>query len=405
MEQYRYVAHNQKGERLEGNVEAVDTRQAVNVLHDRGLVVVKLTPKDRLNPLSFFFSSIHGVGIGELANFTRQLATMITAGLTLTDAIKILEKQTENEKLAKVLSGLGRDIQGGFTFAAGLSRHSDIFSDAYINMIKVGEASGTLDKVLTKLADTLEKQREFQGKVKSAFVYPIIVLVAMVAVTAIILIFVMPKLTDLYSQLGANLPISTKILISISKFMQFFWWLVLLAIIGIIMSLRKFKKTPEGAYLIDSFMFRLPVFGGLIRNTSFTEITRTLGALVASGVPIMESLRITSEVAPNSLHKDSLIRAISIVEKGTPLSVALTRDPLFPPIIPQMISVGEQTGKMDEVLEKISHYFESEAELQVKNLTVALEPIIMIVLGAMVGFLIFSIIMPIYQLTSSISAQ
>lgn len=397
MEQFQYTVKDTKGITHQGLVEAVDPRAASQILHDRGFVVIRIEPKKQGLTLAFF----KGVNISHLANFTRQLATMITSGLPLTDALVVLQKQTENKKMTEIITSLADEIQAGNTFASALAKHSDIFSPAYINIVRSGEASGTLDTVLQKLADNLEKEREFQGKVKGAFVYPVIILIAMTLVTSIIMIFVVPKLTELYSNLNINLPLPTVILIALSKFMANFWWLLLIMLVAAGIAFRRYKRTPQGALLIDTITLQLPVLGRLNRDTSLTELTRTLGSLVGAGVPILEALKIAGEVASNAIHRNAIGKATTLVEKGAALSKAVAQQEVFPAILPQMIAVGEETGKMDDVLSKLAHYFEIEVDQQVKNLTTALEPIIMVTLGIMVGLLVVSIILPIYSITSA----
>lgn len=396
MQQFNYTVKDKAGITRKGLVEAVDPRAASQILHDRGYVVIKVEPKK--NDLTFGFG---GVGIGPIANFTRQLATMISSGLPLTESLVVLQKQTENKKLQEVIQQLGDDIQGGSTFAASLSKHPKEFSVAYINIVKAGESSGTLDKVLGKLADTLEKQREFQAKVKGAFVYPAIILVAMGLVMAVILIFVIPKLSELYTQLNITLPLPTVIMIGLSNFTIRFWWLlIILGVLGSI-ALRRYRATEAGALVIDKLILKVPIMGKLNRDSSLTEFTRTLSSLITAGVPILEGLKIAADVATNAIHRQAVKKTISLVEKGAQLSKALGQDDVFPAIVPQMVAVGEETGKIDDVLAKVSNYFELEVDHQVKNLTASLEPIIMIVLGVMVALLVISVILPIYSLTSA----
>jgi len=398
MLQFKYVVRDQKGVNKEGLIEAGTAKAAASILHERGFVVVTLTAHKQGGGLPTFFG---GVNLGDLTNFTRQLATMINSGLPLTDSLQILQKQTEKPKLGEVIRSIAEDIQGGSTFAESLSKHDDLFSQVYINVVRAGESSGTLDQVLTNLANTLEKDRDFQGKVKGAFIYPVIILFAMLLVSSIILIFVVPKLTQLYTDLKITLPLPTRILIGVSDFATHFWWLVILIMVAAFWLLRRYRKTPQGALFIDRISLKIPIMGKLNRDTSLTELTRTLGALVGAGVPILEALKISANVASNALHRQAVSRASTLVEKGTTLSKALSVDDTFPPIIPQMVSVGEETGKMDDVLNKVSHYYELEVENQVKNLTTALEPMIMIVLGIMVAALVISIILPIYNITSA----
>ena len=396
MQQFNYIVKDKTGITRKGLIEANDERAASAILHERGYVVIKVDAKKK--ELTF---GLGGVGIGPIANFTRQLATMISSGLPLTESLVVLQKQTDNKKLQEVIQQLGDDIQGGSTFAACLSKHPKEFSIAYINIVKAGESSGTLDKVLNKLAETLEKQREFQSKVKGAFVYPAIVMVAMAMVMGVILIFVIPKLSELYTQLNITLPLPTIIMIGLSNFTVRFWWLMIIAGFAASVALRRYRATEAGALVVDNLILKIPIMGRLNRDSSLTEFTRTLSSLITAGVPILEGLKISGDVATNAIHRQAIVHAIALVEKGTPLSKALGQEDVFPAIIPQMVAVGEETGKIYDVLAKVSNYFELEVDHQVKNLTASLEPSIMNVLGVIVALLVISVILPIYSMTSA----
>lgn len=401
MEQYIYTVKDQRGKTKSGIIEAIDQRQASNMLHDRGLVVIKLESKQTGRDLMSLIQSFRGISLSDQANFTRQLSTMVTAGLNLLDALFILEKQASDPHFKEVIESIAKDVQGGASFANALSRHKNVFSPAFINMVRAGEASGTLDQVLNKLAEALERQREFDSKVKGAFIYPIIVIIAMIVVSFVILVFVIPRLTGLYKDLGTQLPLPTLILLQISSVVRYTWWLIIAGMVAGFIFFRRYAKTNVGSRQIDSIVMKIPLMGQISANTSMAVLTRTLGSLVGSGVPIIEALKISANVATNALHRESIVKASQAVEKGAVLSAILSKDPLFPPIVSQMISVGEETGKLDEVLEKLSQYFESEVEQSVKNLTAAIEPVIMVILGLMVAFLVISIILPIYKITSS----
>lgn len=396
MQQFSYIVKDKQGQTKKGLIEAADPRAASAILHDRGFVVIKIETKKK--EFAFNFG---GIPIGAIANFTRQLSTMISSGLPLTDSLAVLQKQTDNKRLQEIIVSLADDIQGGSTFATSLAKHPKAFSIAFVNIVKAGESSGTLDKVLAKLAETIEKEREFQAKVKGAFIYPAIIMVAMVLVISIIMIFVVPKLSELYVQLNVDLPLPTKILMFLSGVFVNFWWLIIILAVIASIFFKRYRKSEKGALVVDRIILKIPIMGKLNRDTSLTEFTRTLSSLIAAGVPILEGLKISAAVASNATHRLAIRRATTLVEKGAQLSKAIGQDNTFPAIVPQMIAVGEETGKIDDVLAKVSNYFDMEVDHQVKNLTASLEPIIMIVLGVMVALLVISIILPIYGLTSS----
>lgn len=397
MQEFKYTVTDKKGVHHQGLVEAVNKKQAANILHEREFTVLSITEKKGQFEINLF----NKIGIGPIAQFTRQLATMISSGLPLAESLEVLQKQTENKRLQVVIKEISEEISGGSSFSTALSKHPDIFNAAYINVIKAGEASGTIDKVLIKLAATMEKEREFKGKIKGALIYPAIITMGMLGVAAIILIFVVPKLAEVYIDLEIELPLPTRILIVISDFLVIFWWLVIIiTVVGLIL-LKRYRNTPSGALVVDRLLLKVPVTGKLNRDSSLTEFTRILGALVGAGVPILEALKISGETASNAVHRGAVENVVSKLEKGASLSKALETEGVFPPIIPQMVKVGEETGKMDEVLTRVSEFFEMEVDQEVKNLTTALEPIIMVVLGVMVGGLMIAIILPIYSITDA----
>jgi len=399
MEKFEYKAKDKQGKTVKGIVEATDEKQAANILREKGFLVIALKAKkedlgDTIR--STFFRKIK---LTDKVNFTRQLATMLTAGLRLTEALEILENQS-SPAMRKVVEEIRRDVEGGKDLSSSLEKHPDAFDQVYIALVRAGESAGVLEKVLTRLADNLERQREFQGKIKSAMIYPAIIILGMVAVAGIMIIFVIPKMTSLYEEFQAQLPLPTRILLGISKFVTLFWWLILLAIGGMVVGLRVLLKNPAFRKQYDQILFKLPILGNIRQKSILTEFTRTLGLLVGTGVLVVDALRILKGSLGSLIYQEAIDQTAKEVEKGLPLASALAETGAFPFVLPQMISVGEETGKLDEVLERISNYFQQESENAVKGLTSAMEPIIMIVLGVGVAFLMISVIMPIYNLTS-----
>ena len=326
---------------------------------------------------------------------------MITAGLPLTQAIDILFKQESDPRLRDIVGQLFRDVESGNTLNQSLAKYPEVFSRIYVNLVKAGEASGSLDKVLTRLADNEEKMREFKSQVKGAFIYPIIVVVVMIIVFVVMMVFVVPKLTSMYKDLGAELPLPTKILIGLSDVFTHQFYIPLILAIAAVGFYRYFSKTDVGIRQMAELQFKIPVFGKLRKQSELTEFSRTLSLLVSAGIPILEALSIVSDAIDDPIYRDALKDAARQVERGASLSTPLKADPHFPPLLSQMVAVGEETGKLDEVLMKVSNFFESETEIALKGLTSALEPMIMIFLGVLVAALVISIILPIYKLTSS----
>jgi type IV pilus assembly protein PilC len=399
MKRFNYKAKDKSGNLVVGEVEALSPGAAAKLVKGRGLYVISITPKMD-SPFAIIRRFREKITAGDVTTFTRQLSTMINAGLPITEAILILRSQSKGP-MQKVVAQILADIEAGDSFSNSLGKHPKVFSRTYIALVKSGEVGGVMDAVLLRLADNMEKQQEFSGKVKGALIYPVIIIVGMVIVSFVMMIFVIPKLTSLYTDFGATLPLPTRILMGTSSFFIRFWYIMVLLVgIGLYV-LRLYAAVPEGRRKIDAMMFRIPVFGELQRQIILTELTRTLSLMVGSGVPILEALNITSEVVTNTIISDALKDAAKQIERGFPIAYSFSRHPeAFPFLLSQMVAVGEETGKMDEVLTKISHIFEVESDEKVKGLTAAIEPIVMVVLGVGVGFLVIAVILPIYNLTS-----
>ena len=399
MAEFIYKSKDLQGEEHTGVVQTPDLRSAAMLLRKKGLIVISIKPKGA-SSIKFLDKFLNRVGFSELVIITRQLATMISSGLVLSEAIDILEEQQTNKTLKKALEEISQDIKGGITLAQALARHPNIFPKIYVNLVKSGEASGKLDAVLLQMAEGLEKQREFQARVRGAMIYPAVVLGMMVVVIIIMMVFVIPKLISLYQQSTIELPLPTKILITTSNLFVNFWWLGLILIVGLGIALKRWSKTPGGNLFLGKLVLKTPIIGKVITNVTLTNFNRTFGLLTSAGIPLLESIGIVTDLTDNPIFKKSLKEAYLGVEKGLPFSSLLTAQ-IFPKIIPQMVKVGEETGKVDEIFFKLAEYFESESDHLIKNLTVAIEPIVLIILGIGVAFLVISIILPIYKLTTS----
>jgi type IV pilus assembly protein PilC len=400
MKRFNYKAKDKSGRLVTGEVEAADLNTAAKLIRGKGLFVISLVPKMN-SPFSLIKKMREKITTADVATFTRQLSTMITAGLPITEALLILRSQSK-KSMQTVVAQLLADVEAGDSFSNALAKHPKVFSKTYMALVRSGEVGGVLDAVLLRLADNLEKQQEFGSKVKGALIYPVIIVVGMVIVSVIMMVFVIPKLLSLYADFNATLPLPTLILIGISNFFVKFWF-VIIAFIGIALySFKVYRDTPTGRHKTDELLLKIPVFGELQKQSVLTELTRTLSMMVGAGVSILEGLRISADVITNTVISDALVDAANQVEKGFPVAFAFSKHPeAFPFILSQMIAVGEETGKMDEVLSKISHIFEIESDEKVKGLTAAIEPVVMVILGLGVGFLVIAVILPIYNLTSS----
>lgn len=398
---FTYSARDYQGGFHKGEVETTDEHQAATILRRKKLIVISIKSKNE-SEQKIWDSVFSRVSFNDVVIMTRQLAIMIESGLVLSEALDILEEEQSNRRLKKVIKEISDDIKGGLDFASAIEKHPDIFPGVYAKLVRAGEASGQLHTILLELASSLEKQMSFNSKVKGAMIYPIVVLSMMGVVMLIMVFFVMPKLTELYKQSNIELPLPTKIVLGFTNFMLQFWWAVALAIVAGVIMLRRYLKSPEGKYAFDRLILKVPVAGRIVTLVVLTNFTRTFGLLISAGISVLESIKIASDVVDNMVFKNSLEIAGRGVERGLPFSSQLLGLSVFPKIIGQMARTGEETGKLDDIMGKVSEYFESEADTALKSITTLIEPIVLVILGIGVGFLVVSIILPIYQLTTSI---
>lgn len=397
---YNYIVKDSAGKNFNGTVDAPNIALAGDILRERKYIVISLTEKREGGLIHEILQRFRGVKIGEKTIFASQLAVMVSAGLPIADALEIMRGQTQSGRMREVMNGMLNDIQGGSSLAKSMAKYPDVFNNVTVSLVEAGEASGKLDVLLDQLAKNTEKERDFQSKTRGALIYPAVIGVAMVAVLIVMMIFVVPELTVLYEEIGKELPLPTRIVIGISKLLLGGWWaiLVLFGLIGF--GLFRYLQTEKGKYQIARLTFNFPIFGKLNKESEVARFARTLGLLVGAGVPITQSLEIVASAMGNILYRDALLKAVKQVEKGVPLSVPIRNDPNFDPLVTQMIALGEETGKLDEMMSKLAGFFESQAEQSVKNLSAAIEPVILVILGVMVGGLILAIIAPIYNLTA-----
>lgn len=397
----RYKAITADGKKIRGYIEANDRSEAAGYLHQKNLTPIEIKEnrqEDVMRKLPFF----NRVKTGDLVLFTRQLSSMLTSGLTLIKSLEILKDQISNKTLRETIGGCLLDLQEGKSFGESISKYPEIFSPIYVSLVKAGESSGALEKVFLRLAINLEKQQKLRNKVKGALIYPVIVITLMIVVTFILMIFAIPQLSSLYEGLGVELPLATKIVVNISNFIGRVWPLILGAALVGIYGFMRWKKTPKGREIYDRQKLRLPLFGKIVKESILTEFARTFGLLVGTGTLIVDSLNQSAGVTGNVIYEEAIANISRKVEKGVHIGEAMESYTIFPPLLVQLVKVGEETGKMDENLLKASDYFEEEVNQAVKTLTTAMEPFIMVVLGISVGFLVFSVITPIYGLLNAI---
>jgi len=385
---------------VKGKIEADKEEEVVLFLKNKGLFLIELK-KEEKSSIQLFNIFFDRINFSDIVNFTRQIAIMINAGLTLIESLDNLKKQTTKESLKKMIIDIDQEIKAGNSFSTVLKKHSQHFSHLYISLVRSGEASGKLAEILLKLAENLEKEREFKGKIKGALIYPVIIIIAMLVVMFIMITFVLPRLLNLYKDFNIDLPATTKFLIFISSFMTKFWPIILGGIFLFTVIIKNYLRTKEGKLFYDSTVLKLPMISNVIKISSLVDVTRTLSILIGAGVSILESLNIVRETSENLVYQKAFENIYKKVEKGVSLGTAMEEEEIFPPILVQMTQVGEQTGHLDDTLGRISRYFEMESELAVKTMTTLIEPAILVFLGVGVGFLVMSVITPIYNLTSS----
>ena len=397
-----YKAVTDKGESISGLIEARDAQEAAVYLRSKGLTPIKIVKREKSkfeNLIPFLGGKIKS---SEVVNLTRQLSSMLTSGLTLLRSLQIWKNQVRNRTLVEIIDSIIKDIQEGASFSRAIAKHPEVFSPVYIALIEASESSGLLDKAFLRLADTLEKQQKLKNTVKSALTYPAIVVAMMVIVVFVMMIFVIPQISTLYQSLNVVLPLPTLILIQISNFFVSFWFIIIAFLVLVGLAYNRWYKTVEGKLAIDSILLKIPIFGNLTKKAILAEFSRTLGILLGSGTLVIEALERVSNITGNIHYKNAIDDVGKRVEKGVSIGDAMSLHYLFPPNLVELVKIGEQTGKLDETLIKASEYFENEVDSAVKTLSTALEPIILVVLGIGVAFLVFSIITPIYQITSSI---
>ena len=397
-----YKAVTGKGEPIDGFLEARDSNEAATYLRSKELFPIKIVKSEKsklLNSIPFLGDRIKG---SDIVDFTRQLSSMLASGITLLRSLEILRNQTGNHALVDIMDSILKDVQEGSSFSLAIAKHPKAFSQIYIAFIESSEGSGLLDKSLARLADTLEKQEKLKNAVKGALTYPMIVVAMMIIVIFVVMIFVIPQLSILYASMNVELPLPTLILITVSTFTVSYWYIIIAAVFFMSFLFRRWHKTMEGRIAIDSLILKIPIFGKLIKKTILTEFSRTLGALLSSGTLVVDALTKVADISGNIHYKSAIIDISKRVEKGASIGDAMSLYYLFPPNLVELVKIGEQTGKLDETLIKASEYFENEVDQTVKTLSTALEPIILLVLGAGVTLLIISIITPIYEITNSI---
>ena len=395
MPTFAYTARTLGGELKTATMDAATRDEVVAQLRRQKLIVVKIDEEKAKKRLG-------RIKTRDIVIFTRQFATMINAGLTLVQALDILSRQSENKALQAVTHQVVYDVESGHTVADALRRHPKAFTDLYVNMVAAGEAGGILDTILLRLATFLEKNDALVGKVKSAMIYPTVIMsVAFIAIV-VLLIFVIPVFQNLFASVNLSLPLPTRVVIGLSSFLKHYWWVIALAGWGGVTFLRQYYKTPAGRLQIDSTMLHFPVLGDMLRKSAVSRFTRTLGTLISSGVSILDGLEITAKTAGNQVIHNAIMESRASIAGGDTISAPLQKSAVFPPMVISMIAVGEQTGGLDEMLTKIADFYDTEVDTAVSGLLSLMEPIMIVFLGVVVGGMVVAMYLPIFDMINAV---
>ena len=396
---FQYKAKTPKGRTKSGLEVAISETELIQRLRRQELEVleIKAAEDSWQTKIQLFLNRPKGK---DLAIFARQFSVMISANVPVVESLVILVEQTSNFKLKQVIASIAFDVNAGSLLSDSLSRHPKIFDNFFVNMVRSGETSGKLDEVLDYLADQTEKSYDTASKVRGAMIYPVFITMGMVGVGIVLMVYVIPNLTGMLEESGAELPLATRLIIGASNFLTTYLWLLLILLIILVFAARAYLKTDAGRWQFDNLKLRVPIFGKLFNYIALTRFTRSLATLLKGGVTITKSLEVVAGVVSNVVYEDIIKRTLQSIEDGNPLSVVMNAEPLVPKMVPQMMAVGERTGKLDVVLDKVTDFYGSEMDKMLANLSALMEPIIMVIMGLGVGVMVAAVIMPMYNMAS-----
>lgn len=398
MAHFSYVGVTSGGKQVKGELQAANKNEAVSLLRKKKVRPISIKASGFELKLPFLDS----VKLQDISRFTRQFSAMTSAGLPLVQCLDILGGQTENKKLAAAIKQISSDIQGGNTLADALFKHPSIFNPLYCNMVSAGEASGSLDTVLSRLAEYLEKSDALIRKIKGAMTYPVIVLCVAVGATTAMLTFVVPTFANMFEDVGGTLPLPTQIVMNISTFLQTFFPLILLSVAGIAVGVGSYYKTPDGKLRIDKIKLKIPVFGDLERKSAISRFAQTLSTLLTSGVTILDALSITAKTAGNKVLEKGIVRTLERISGGLTIAEPLKETGVFPPMVIHMIAVGEKTGDLAEMLKKIAQFYQEEVDAAIEALTSIIEPIMIVMMGIVIGGILIAMYLPMFDMIGTV---
>ncbi len=396
---FKYAAVNAEGKNQRGTIVGLSENEAFTRLRRRDL-----TPSEIINITNTLEGKLNlllsPIKTSDLVIFSRQFSVMISASVTVSEALSILVDQTNNLALKNMVSEIAFEVDSGSFLSDALAKRPKVFSDFFVNIVKSGESSGKLDEVLNYLADEMEKNYDMSAKIKGAMIYPIFILVALVGVAVVLMIYVIPNLTSMLTESGAQLPLATRVVIATSNFMRSYILLIILFVIGVVFLVRLYLKTYSGKRNIDILKLKMPIFGRLFQYIYLMRFTRSLSTLLKGGVTITRSLEITAEVVGNTIYREMILETLEAINDGNPLASVMEKNTYVPSMVPQMIAVGEKTGKIDTVLDRITGFYTRESSNMLDNLSKLMEPLIMVIMGIGVGIMVAAVIMPMYNMAS-----
>lgn len=406
MAEFAYRVRTSAGVINEGTIEAPEERSAVEQLRSRKLIILEISEAKKA-ALAEYFKKLNifkkRVKSKDLVLFSRQLSTMVSAGVPIVQGLSILGEQIENPALRTVIGALRTDIESGISIADAMKRQEETFSELYVSMIHAGEIGGILDTILERLSSYMESSEELKGKVKGAMVYPLVISIIAAAVTIFLLIVVIPTFKTIFEGFGAELPLPTKILIQLSEILKSYFYIIIGVPIATVVGLKQWYKTEKGKVFFDTRFLKLPMFGVLLRKVAVAKFTRTLGTLVKSGVPILQALDTVAKTSGNKVIEAAIFKAKESIRDGEKIAEPIKRSGVFPPMVVQMIAVGEETGNLDTMLTKIADFYDQEVDVAVKALTSMIEPLVMVMMAVVIGAIVIAMFMPMLQMSSLVT--
>ncbi len=399
MPNFTYSARNNQGKEVKGKIEARDGQAVVEILQDKGLVVVNVKEQATFDIESLGQINIGGVPMKDKVVFMRQLATMVGAGLPLTRGLQVMEQQISNPMFKRVITQVKSSVEAGKSLAESFRNSDEVFDDVTINLIEAGESSGNLDDILNKLAIELEESKKLQGKLKGALTYPLILLVIIVGVMVLMMLVLVPAMSDIYGEFGGELPTITRVMVAMSDFFINYWWAIVIVLLGLLIGYKVWVDTPKGKRTKDKIILKIPIMGTIVSKMQLAQFTRLLGLLLGSGLSIIRALELTAMSLSNDMFKEVIFQAKEEVERGGSLALPIARSDYYPLIVSSMIAVGEETGELDTVLAKVSQYYKEEVDQATENMSSLLEPIFLVIMGVAVAFIALGVYTPMFQLS------